>query len=111
MKWPYGREPWHGVPPFGWLGWPFTLLPGVVDFHGADHPWHRGHLVAHTGMGAYFCCCAWLDHPVAWSLFAFGVLWEGVQEHLPSPGQPSWQHVWDMAFYALGAGLAWWVLP
>jgi hypothetical protein len=61
-------------------------------------------------MGLLFAGIAWLDHPVSWAL-ALGALWEGIQEHLPSPGQPLWQHVWDMAFYALGAGLAWWVLP
>jgi hypothetical protein len=108
--WPHGREAWHGLPPLGWVGWPFTLF-GFPDFHGPTHPWYRGHLVAHTAMGAFFCLAAWVDHPIWWAVAVIGALWEGVQEHLPSPGQPSWQHVWDFAFYMLGAGLMWWALP
>ena len=105
--WPYGREPWHGIPPLGWFGWPFTLF-GFPDYHGPDHPWYRGHLVAHAGMAAFFTFIAWCDHPVAWGI-GIGVLWEGIQEHLPSPGQPFWMHAWDALFYALGAGGMWWL--
>lgn len=96
------------APPLGWWGWPITWLCDVDDYHGRNHPWYRGHLIAHffPAIGVYWVGWMLLRGHV-WPLpLLHALLWEGHQEHTPSPGQPLWMHVYDVLIAVAGIAVA-----